>query len=230
MSELGEKMINKALPESIELFNQLLTNAQKEIIDRAVKEIKENPESYNINFFWELDASIGGIGGYCMPFDPRVNSFPAGIGRSLFRPLQYAFSYIERNKDIHNNAKWVVLNSGLHLEAIAKYMIEKITSPMDFARYKKFTLGQFIGELDKRKILPQHLIEPLKTFVKLYNKSKHDVNQDEERERLFSPVDALISYISARIIGKELLRPYYNEILNSLGEYINRLNGLNMNL
>jgi len=221
---------NDALPETKKLLNLLLTNAQKEIVGRAIKEIKENPESYNIDFFWELDASIGGIGGYCMQFNPTSNPFPSGIGRSLFRPLQYASSYIERNKDIHNNAKWVVLNSGLHLEAVAKYMIEKITYPINPARYKKFTLGQSVGELENRKALPQHLIESLKLFVELYNKSKHEVNQDEERERLFSPADALISYISARILGKELLRPYYPEILKSIEKYLGRLKGLNMNL
>ena len=224
------KKISETLPESKELLNILLEEAQKEVIDRAVNEIKENPENYHIDFFWQFDSLIGGIGGYCMPFDPTLNPFPTGTERSLFRPLQYASSYIERNKDINNNAKWVVLNSGLHLEAIAKYMIGKITSPIDPARYKKFTLGQSIDKLDKRKTLPQHLIEPLKLFVKLYNKSKHDVNQDEERERLFSPADALISYISARIIGRELLRPYDDEILKGIGEYIKRLNGLNMNL
>jgi len=221
---------NEALPESKELLNFLLTNAQKEIVGRAIKEIKENPESYNIDFFWELDASIGGIGGYCMQFNPTSNPFPSGIGRSLFRPLQYASSYIERNKDIHNNAKWVVLNSGLHLEAVAKYMIEKITSPINPARYKKFTLGQSTVELDKRKALPQHLIEPLKPFINLDNKSKHEVNQDEERERLFFPADALIAYISARILGKELLKPYYSEILKSIEKYLDKLNGLNLNL
>jgi len=212
------------LPETKKLLNLLLTDAQKEVVERAMKEIKENPESYNIDFFWELDASIGGVGGYCMPFDPTLNPFPTGIGRSLFRPLQYASSYIERNKDIHNNAKWVVLNSGLHLEAVAKYIIEKNTSAINLARYKKFTLGQSIVEFDKRKALPQHLIAPLNLFKELYNKSKHDVNQDEERERLFSPTDALIAYISARILGKELLRPYYKEILEQIRKDIEKLN------
>jgi hypothetical protein len=221
---------NEALPESKELLNLLLTNAQKEIVGRAIKEIKENPESYNIDFFWELDASIGGIGGYCMQFNPTSNPFPSGIGRSLFRPLQYASSYIERNKDIHNNAKWVVLNSGLHLEAVAKYMIEKITSPINPARYKKFTLGRSIDFIKKKNALPTDIIEKLDLFLELYNKSKHDVNQDEERERLFSPADALIAYISARILGKELLRPYYPEILKSIEKYFGRLKGLNMNL
>jgi len=219
------------LPESKELLDTLLTETQKEIVERAIKEIKENPESYNIDFFWELDASIGGVGGYCMPFDSTSNPFPTGIGRSLFRPLQYAASYIESNKDIHNNARWVVLNSGLHLEAVAKYMIQKFTSSVNPARYKKLTLGQSVGELDKRKVLPQNLIEPLKVFVKLYNKSKHEVNQDEERKRLFSPADSLIGYISARILGKEFLKPYYPEILESIEEkYLNGLKGLNMNL
>jgi len=227
------KKIDEALPESKELLNPLLTNVQKEIVERAIKEIKENPESYNIDFFWKLDTSIGGVGGYCMPFDPTRNPFPTGIGRSLFRPLQYAASDIEIGKDIYFHARHAVQDAGLHLEMVTGFVlwntsnrIGKISLP-----FKKLTLGQSISELEKRKVLPQHLIAPLNLFKELYNKSKHDVNQDEERERLFSPADALIGYISARILGKEFLKPYYPEILESIEEkYLNGLKGLNMNL
>ena len=225
-------MNDEALPETKKLLNLLLTDAQKEIVERAIKEIKENPESYNIDFFWELDASIGGIGGYCMPFDPTRNPFPTGIGRSLFRPLQYAASDIEMRKDIYFHARHAVQDAGLHLEMVAGFVLWETSNRIGKMSlpFKKWTLGQSIIELDKRKVLPQCLIEPLKLFVELYNKSKHEVNQDEERERLFSPADALIAYISARILGKELLKPYYPEILESIEEYLGRLNGLNMNL
>jgi len=225
-------MNDEILPESKELLNVILTKEQKEVIEWAFKEIKEYPESYNIDFFWKLDASIGGIGGYCMPFDPTRNPFPAGIGRSLFRPLQYAASDIEVGKDIYFHARHAVQDAGLHLEMVSGFALYRADNKIGkfILQFKKLTLGQFINELTKRKILQQHLIEPLKLFVELYNKSKHEVNQDEGRERLFSPADALIAYTSARILGKELLKPYYPEILKSISKYLDRLDNLNVNL
>ena len=225
-------MDDEALPESKELLGTLLTEAQKEVVKRAIKEIKENPESYNIGFFWEMDAWIGGIGGYCMPFDSIRNPFPTGIGRSLFRPLQYAASDIETRKNIYYHARHSVQDSGLHLEMVTGFILQKTSNIMEkiILPFKKWTLGRLVSELEKRKIIPQHLIEPLQLFIKLYNKSKHEVNQDEERERLFSPADALIAYISARILGKELLKPHYSEILKCIEEYLSRLNGLKLNM
>jgi hypothetical protein len=219
------------LPESKELLNALLTKTQKEIVEKAMQEIKENPESYNIDFFWGLDASIGGVGGYCMPFDVTRNPFPTGIGRSLFRPLQYAASDIEMGKDIYFHARHVVQDAGLHLEMVTGFVLWKTSNRIGKISlpFKKWTLGQSISELEKRKVLPQHLIGPLNLFKELYNKSKHDVNQDEERERLFSPADALIAYISARILGKELLRPYYKEILEQIRKDIEKLNCAGVN-
>ena len=222
-------MNNEALPESKELLNFLLTNAQKEIVGRAIKEIKENPDSYDIDFFWELDASIGGIGGYCMPFDPTRNPFPTGIGRDLFRPLQYAAGAIK--KDAYFLAKYTVQQSGLHLEKAAKYVLQRVSIIENVkTKVTTLTLGKLVEKLKEQDIVQQNLTEPLKIFNELYKKSKHDVNQDEERERLFSISDALISYISARILGKALLRPYYPEILKSIEKYFGRLKGLNMNL
>jgi len=215
----------KLLPESKELLNILLTDVQKEIVERAIKEIKENPESYNIDFFWQMDALIGGIGGYCMSFDPRLNPFPIGIGRSLFRPLQYAWADIEDGKEICNHARHTVQDSGLHLEWVVKYVAWEISNKIGRVNLsiKKITLGQGIKMLEDREVLSINLIKPLDLFLKLYNKSKHEINQDEERERLFSPADALIAYISARIIGKELLKPYFSKILKNIGEYLGRL-------
>jgi len=134
-------MSNEPLPESKELLKLLLNNKQIEIIEKAIKEIKENPENYDIENFWEMDRAIGGIGGYCMSLNPVVNPFSAGIGRELFRPLQYAATNIERNKDIFNTAKYVVQHSGQHLEAGTKFLIKKKNSGFNPNRYKKRTLG-----------------------------------------------------------------------------------------
>ena len=67
-------------------------------------------------------------------------------------------------------------------------------------------------------------------FADLYNKSKHEVNQDDERERQFFPADALIVYVSARVLGTQLLRPYYPDILREIKPYLGNLNGLNWNV
>jgi hypothetical protein len=222
--------VDNALPASKKLANQLLNEEQTQVVEKTLKEIEEKPHSYNIEIFWKLDASIGGIGGYCMPFDPTRNPFPAGIGRSLFRPLQYARSEIEVGKNIYNTARYVVQYSGMHLESAIKFLIEKRLSRFNIARHEKITLGQGIQLVKEKKILSQSTIQALKLLLSMYNLSKHEVNQNEERERLFSPADALISYISSRILGKEILKPYYPEILKNIEQYLNRLKGLNMNL
>jgi len=226
-------MDHEALPESIELSDCLLNSEQKEIIERATKEIYDKPDAYELDFFWKFDSSIGGIGGYCMPFNPVVNPFPGGIGRTLFRPLQYAAGDIECNKDLWNNyrsARSAVNDSGQHLEAVAEYLITRTTSILNPARVKKSMLGKSIHYLAKNGTLSSGRVEQLEHFTRLYNKSKHEVNQDEERERQFYPSDALVSYISARILGVELLKPYYADLLKTLELYLDRLRTPNWNL
>jgi len=226
-------MDHEALPESIELADCLLNSEQKQIVERATKEIEDKPDAYDLDFFWKLDSSIGGIGGYCMPFNPTVNPFPGGIGRTLFRPAQYAAGDIECNKDLWNNyrsARSAVNDSGQHLEAVAEYLIARTTSILNPVRIRKLALGQSIHYLAENGTLPSDRVEQLEHFARLYNKSKHNVNQDEERGRQFYPSDALISYISARILGKELLKPYYPDLLKTLEPYLSRLHNPSWNI
>lgn len=222
-------MNNNALIESTGLADLLLSLEQKHIIETVTREINERPDAYNLDCFWALDSSIGGIGGYCMPFDPTNNPFPAGIGRSLFRPLQYAAANIEWNKCLvsaYMNTRSAVEFSGMHLETVTKYVIERSAPVLYAMKYRKSPLGHSVDFLEQRDRIPHDLIRPLRLCTHLYNKSKHDVNQDEERDKLFLPADALISYIAARILGKELLRPYYPAILRDLTPYMERLHNL----
>ena len=226
-------MNDNALIESTGLADLLLSLEQKHIIETATREINERPDAYNLDSFWALDSSIGGIGGYCMPFNPTDNPFPAGVGRTLFRPLQYAAANIEWNKGLVNgcmNTRSAVEFSGMHLETVTKYVIERSAPVLYAMKYRKSTLGHSVDFLEQREKIPHDLIRPLGLCADLYNKSKHDVNQDEERDRLFLPADALISYIAARILGKELLRPYYSEILERVNPYVGKLNALNMDI
>lgn len=226
-------MHHEALPESMELSKRLLNSEQMEIIERAAKEVDDKPDAYELDFFWTFDSLIGGIGGYCMPFNPTVNPFPGGIGRTLFRPLQYAAADIEYEKDLWNNhrsARSAVNDSGQHLEAVTKYIIARTTSVLNPVRIRKLALGQSIHYLAENGTLSSGRVEQLERFTRLYNKSKHEVNQDEERERQFYPSDALVAYVSARILGVELLKPYYPDLLKTLELYLDRLRTPNWNL
>lgn len=65
--------MKRALPESLKLLQLLLSNEEKETITLVLRKIDENPNNYEINEYWQLDSSIGGIGGiggYCMPANP----------------------------------------------------------------------------------------------------------------------------------------------------------------
>ena len=59
---------------------------------------------------------------------------------------------------------------------------------------------QFMQEIDSA------IIDGLFAFVGVYNRSKHEINQDDSRERLFNAYDAVVGYYSARILGLAILR------------------------
>ena len=77
-----------------------------------------------------------------------------------------------------------------------------------FGKLRNFnsTLGKVVHKIDQLKLLDKKTIENLYKFIKLYNKSKHEVNQDINRNRLFTPTDALVIYLAARLIGLKVLQ------------------------
>lgn len=199
---MGDKM-KLALPESIALYNSIFSDKQKNDIGQILDEIYTNIDTYSTKLLWEVDKEIGGIGGYCMPCDPTKNPFPGGEYRELFRPLQYARSEIDIT-GVQLHSKYVVLNSGLHLESVVRVALKKYKF-LGNIRFMNSTLGNATKKLSNVESIPKALIDNLFAFVKIYNKSKHEINQDENRERLFMPEDAIISYLAARIIGYRLL-------------------------
>lgn len=192
-----------ALPESITLYNSVFSDKQKNSIKKILDEIYININTYSTILLWQVDKEIGGIGGYCMPCDPIRNPFPGGEYRELFRPLQYARSEIDIT-GIQLHSKYVVLNSRLHLEAVVRLMLKRYKF-LGNIRYVNSTLGNATKILSTVTIIPKDLINNIFLFVKIYNKSKHEVNQDNSRKRLFMPEDAIIDYLAARIIGVRLL-------------------------
>lgn len=150
-----------------------------------------------------MDRGIGGIGGYCMPADPRFNPFPGGVERELFRPLQYARLEVDIC-DIRIHARHVVHYSGMHLEAVLRLFLSR-SKKFRNLRFFNSTLGKTAHEINKMNVFDKVHIEALFKFITLYNKAKHEVNMLKDRSRLFSEADAIVCYFSARIIGQTVL-------------------------
>ena len=206
--------MKRAMPESVVLYNSILSKEQRYMVDEILEEINTNIKSYSTKLLWEVDKGIGGIGGYCMPCDPKLNPYPGGEYRLLFRPLQYARSEIDVS-NIHMHSRYVITNSGLHLEGVTRLVLSKY-SLFGNLRYMNITLGNATKVLEKEKSIQLDLIEGLYLFVKLYNKSKHEVNHDDSRERLFAPSDAIVGYLSARIMGYKLLNIIKHDSINHI--------------
>ena len=68
-------------------------------------------------------------------------------------------------------------------------------------RFHNTTLGKAVASIEKTNKMGSEIIEQLYLFVKVFNRSKHEVNQSYERSRLFNPKDALVSYFTVRILG-----------------------------
>jgi hypothetical protein len=154
--------------------------------------------------FWIAGQKIGGIGAYAMPPDPVVNPFPGGIERSLYRLLQYARSDIDIC-DIRMHARYIVQNCGMHLEVVCRLVLRTYKVFGDL-RFHNITLGKAILLIKGLNIMDIKIIVALDNFVKIYNLSKHEINQDESRERLFNAYEAITAYYSARVLGVHLLR------------------------
>ncbi|WHH58262.1 hypothetical protein [Petroclostridium sp. X23] len=195
--------MNKMLSESQVLSNYIFTEKQKEQIQEILNEIRQHPRNYSTQAIWVFDSEIGGIGAYCMPANPVYNPFPGGINRSLFRPLQYARSEIDI-QNIHLSARYVIQYSGMHLESLMRLILSN-TSFLGHMRFYNSTFGKAVHKINQRKLLPKEIIDALYKFIPIYNISKHEINHSNERERLFDPADALISYFAARIIGYRII-------------------------
>ena len=99
-----------ALAETSYIYNVVFSDEQRRQIQAFLDEIKTKKEKYSPEMLWQMDQKIGGLGGYCMPPDPKINPFPGGINRELFRPLQYARSEIDIC-DVRMHARYIRLQA-----------------------------------------------------------------------------------------------------------------------
>lgn len=190
------------LKETRWLYNNLLEKHQKYVVDEVLSKMHNNMHEDILYNFWRIDEEIGGIGGYNMPKNPVMNPFPGGDDRSLYRPLQYAACELER--DLSYGSRYVVQFSGMHLEAAVRTYVNS-QRRIKFLPNFHSTLGKLVHEIDRKQTFDVTTIQSLFQFVKMFNLSKHEVNQDESRTRLFSEADAMIAYLSSRKLGNKLL-------------------------
>lgn len=188
----------------IYLYKNILDNDIKKCINKFVLLVIEMKENYQTDSLWVTDQKIGGIGAYAMPPNPVINPFPRGIERSLYRPLQYARAHIDIC-DVRMDARYVVQNCGMHLECVCRVLLSTY-KVLDGLRFHNTTFGKSIQIIKGLNVIDSNIINALNSFSKIYNLSKHEVNQDESRERLFNAYEAITSYYSARVLGIQLLR------------------------
>lgn len=191
-----------ALRDTYWLYEHLLNRDQKTAVDQVMSAMNRDSQTEALAHLWAMDEEIGGIGGYLLPKNPVQNPFPGGDERPLFRPLQYAASELER--DVAHGARYIVQYAGMHLEAVTRQYLKQVHT-LGAIRHHNSTLGKAVHQIAKLRTMDEKTVQSLLVFVRLYNMSKHEVNQDETRERLFSVEDALIAYLSGRILGVRLL-------------------------
>ena len=197
--------MNISHKEIEEMYN-FLPKEIREGIDSFFQQDLDNPEyEYSTDDLWIMDQSIGGVGGYYMPSNPTKNPFSSGEKRSLYRPLQYARSSIDMC-DVRIFARTVIENTGMHLEAVCRKLIDERSSLIKKYFPKQTTLGKAVKIIEDRGFVDSQIIHQLYMFVKIYNLSKHEINQDESRDRMFNAKDAIVSYFTARVIGINLLK------------------------
>lgn len=190
--------------ELINLYDKLFDKDVKEGISEFLRQDFDNKDrKYKTDMLWKIDALIGGAGGYCLPSSSLRNPYPAGIERELYRPLQYAKEEIDFGYS-RVNARYIIDMCGMHLEAACRLLL--MNSILDEFRFYNCTLGKAVHRIDKKKMLDDNIIQALYDFVQIYNRSKHEVNQDETRERLFSTDDAIVVYFATRILGVNILQ------------------------
>lgn len=197
--------MENALPETMSLSTAVLSEDIQKRIEKFLSLLDNSThQKIDTHDLWLIDKEIGGIGGYCMPSDPVKNPFPGGSKRELYRPLQYARSEINiYDPGIHS--RYIVLYCGMHLEAVCRLFLKE-GKFLSSIRYNNTTLGKSVDIIKKTKLIDDRIINGLFSFVAIYNKSKHEVNNDDNRIRLFSPCDGIIAYFSARILGLYLLK------------------------
>lgn len=186
------------------LFDTILPENFKIAITTFIEDVVSLEDKYSCKELWIADQMLGGIGGYCMPANPVSNPYPSGQKRALYRPLQYARSEIEIC-DVQMHARYTIQMCGMHLESVCRFYLQN-RKKLGSLHFRNTTLGKAVQQMQSMKEIDSSTIDSLFAYVDVYNRSKHEINQDDSREHLFNAYDAVVGYYSARILGLDILR------------------------
>ena len=184
------------------MLDHVLDDEQRRTVLTVVEAIERGGNGYDAASIVELDHRIGGVGGYCMSANRHVNHFH-GQDREMFRPLQYALIDIE-DGFLGRFDRSIVEDGGIHLEAVGRVVLGE-TETFGKMRHARKTLGQLAKPLRSSGIADVGAWDSFDCHVRLHNDAKHEVAPFDERPHTFTTADALISFVSARIIGQQLL-------------------------
>lgn len=155
---------------------------------RIINNISSAP---NFAIFLDFDKSLGGIGLF------NVNKGRSGRyhveDRDILRPLQYIYMYLENKQDLLWYTRNIVQMSGLHMESIIKRFTGRNREPLGKSLYNKKIIEAFEPILRSE----------LDLIAKMFNASKHDVDQYKD-QHLFSLNDAFLCYFITRKLAIQL--------------------------
>ena len=200
------------------LYFDYLNEEEKALIDTLDEEFENKGSNYSLAELWNYDSVLGGIGCYSIPADPNENPFLGGYVRHVFRPLQYVRCSMEI-LDLNYTAREAIRDTGLYLEFVMKFLLKKNRRIFSSVN-SNGTLGKLSHKLYSIKSISADQFEYLKSIIKIYNKSKHEINYDENRSMSFTPIDAVVFYLVARKLTMELLMPYYAGIYQDFGDQL----------
>ena len=182
----------------------VFTETQMNNINKIIEQIEKEGEEYKTIDLWKFDQSIGGIGGYCQGCDPALsNPFQGTEFRNAYRCLQYIRSDIDI-LNVNYTARNIIENCGHHFEEVIKIYLKK-NYKFILIKTNRYPLGILLNYIINKNIFDENITNELKLFVDLYNISKHVILSNDELDRTFHADDAIICYLTCRIVGKKIL-------------------------
>ena len=192
------------------IINTYYNDIDWKIFERFAKIIKNDCQHKKAQReIWKYDQSLGGLGGYATPLNPRVNPFNSwGDYRNVFRSLQYA----RCDMFFCSRPRHIILDAALHIETLVKLVVsnKKIIKFI----YNHRELGKNISHLYNEKIIDHDLFKRLTYLRKLLNYAKHDTAPNKDNS--FDYEDAIVFYVESRIMGNKLLTLLNHETCNKI--------------
>ena len=198
-SDGSHRGLNRAIAE---LLSETGLPVDGPMVVLLAGDLQQDPEG-TLPRFLQIESAIGGVGLHNV--NRRQGQWLAGVYRIEFRPIFRPIQYATRklfDQDLEWDARLIVQWSCGHVEDALKH---RFNIPED----DRASLGILLtrrpsiqGALDGR-----FLEWVLKVNAAIYRGSKHAMEDLEIDVHLFTPPDAVATYLMCRWAGMQLLEP-----------------------